>query len=49
MIFPTYENKIKRKRGKKKFAVPATVVAFRRFGQNGTYDRVTEQPNLKKG
>jgi hypothetical protein len=50
MIFPTYENKIRRKRGKekgekkrKKSAPAATVAAISsRFGQSGTYDRVAE-------
>jgi hypothetical protein len=45
MIFPTYENKIRRKRRKKKekSATAATVAAISsRFGQSGTYDRVAE-------
>jgi hypothetical protein len=44
MIFPTYENKIRRKRGKKKKKWHrATVAAISsRFGPSGTYDRVAE-------
>jgi hypothetical protein len=47
MIFPTYENKIRRKRGKKKkkkkSGTAATLAGIRsRFGQSGTYDRVAE-------